>query len=276
MNKIKSIFAILLIITCCTACNGSINRDIRHAGFSMGGTFTCSDFFPKDKEDTSYKKIKYFTNTHLIDTNGEIYELSVSQPYQNGENCKKAKTDLKEKAIFDDKIIKATDSKYYYLVDQNNFLNYEEIPATDNSYYLYDLLLSGEDVVKVQTADSSSGLYYVLKDDGNVYAYTVTKENYNAPSVVSSVSIVFDKSTYDSNITDFNYAGNSLNTFIRTEESVYRMKIVNSKKCLKYADVACKYTMKKDDIFNEYKDTIIMYNGSMLITNYKQVFSVSE
>lgn len=276
MKRVKIILGLILIVMCCSACNGNINRDIRHAGFSMGGTFKCSYFFPKDKEDTNYKKIRYFTNTHAIDTDGRIYELSLTQSYQNGDNCKKAATDVMVKAIFDDKIVKGTDNKYYYLVDQNNTLNYEEIPSADNSYYLYDLLLSAEDIVKVSTANSSSGIYYLLKEDGNVYSYTVTRENYNSPAVVSSVSIVYDKNDFNGKIVDFHYAGNSLNTFVKTENDVYRMRITNSSECVKYADIKCKYKMEKDDIFNKYSDVIIVYNGNLLITNYKQMFSVVE
>ena len=32
--------------------------------------------------------------------------------------------------------------------------------------------------MKVVTANSSTGIYYVLKTDGNVYSYTISKDDY--------------------------------------------------------------------------------------------------
>ena len=59
-NIFKVMFVALFIVITCSACNGSVTRDIRHAGFSVGGEFTCNNFYPKDKNDTSYEKIRYF------------------------------------------------------------------------------------------------------------------------------------------------------------------------------------------------------------------------
>lgn len=274
-NIIKSSL-IVLVLVLCTACNGSVTRDIRHAGFSIDKKFICDSFYPADKEDTSYNKIRYFTDTHLIDRDGNIYELSLDKPYQNGQNCKKADTNITVKAIFDDKIIKGTDDKYYYLVSQNGVSSYSEIPKTDNSYELYNLVLKDVDVVKVVTANSSTGEYYLLKTDGNVYSYTIAKKDYNSPSKVTAISTVYNKNDYDSEIIDFNYAGNSLNTFIRTNNKVYRMHITNSEQCNKYADIACKYAMGEDQLFVEYPDRIIMFNGNRLITDYQQMFTVAS
>ena len=273
MNKKKIYLLIgsLIVLFSCTACKGSITRDIRHAGFSVGDTFTCERFYPKDDEDTSFEKIKYFTSGHVINSEGKIYELSLGQLYANNENCKEAETDLVVKAIYDDKIIKANDNHYYYLTASNNVQRYSVIPETDNSYELYNLLLREEDVVKVVTANSSTGLYYVLKTDGNVYGYIISKADYNSPSTVTSVSIIYNKNDYGSKIIDFGYAGDSLNTFIRTDEKVFRMKISNNEKCSKYADIKCEFQMVEDEIFNTYKDVIISYNGNILVTNYKQL-----
>ena len=68
----------------------------------------------------------------------------------------------------------------------------------------------------------------------------------------------------------------SLATFIKTEDKVYRMRISNSKECMKYADVDCIYEMKEDSMFDEYKDRIIAYNGALIITDYKQIFAVAS
>ena len=276
MKNVYKVLIVLLVVVLCTACNGSITRDIRHAGFSVSNKFVCDGFFPQDKEDTSYRKIRYFTGQHLIDVDGYIYELSLGQTYQNKQNCKEAETSIQVKAIFDDKIVKGMDDKYYYLIGQNDLSSYSEIPKTDNSYEVYNLSLKDVDIIKVVTANSSTGEYYLLKTDGNVYSYTITKKDYNSPSTVSSVSTVYNKNDYDSKIIDFNYAGNSLNTFIKTENKVYRFRITNSAECTKFADIECKYQLHEDPIFEQYKDKIITYNGSLLITDYNQVFTVSS
>lgn len=274
--KKKVLFILLFImILLCTACNGNVTRDIRHAGFSVSTEFKCDVVYPKSKNDTGYKKIKYFTSTNMIDSTGAIYEVSLSQVYENKMNCKKANTDILVKAIYDNKIIKATDNKYYYLSSENNANKYSVVPETDNSYELYNLLLKNDDVVKVVTADSSSGYYYILRDDGNIYSYKVSKDNYNSPLKITSISIVYDKSDYGSKIIDFNYAGQTASTYIRTEDKVYRMKVSNYDRCSKYADVACEYSFDEETVFEKYKDRIIIFNGSTLITDYKQVFTAN-
>ncbi len=270
----------LLVFCCvtllCSGCQGNITRDIRHAGFSMGDKFICSKFYPADKEDTNYEKIKYFIGSHIITDDGKIYELSLGQKFSNDENCREAKTPLVVKAIYDNKIVKGMDNQYYYLIASNDVVAYSLVPLTDNSYQIYDLLLKDESVIKVITANSSTGLYYVLKNDGNVYGYTISQANYNTPPAITSVTVVYNKNDYGSLIVDFNYAGETLNTFIKTEDKVYRMKITNSEKCNKYADVKCEFKMLEDEIFNKYKDVIISYNGNTLITNYEQMFNVAN
>ena len=39
------IIVVLLILVFCTACNGNVTRDIRHAGFNVGGNFICDDLY---------------------------------------------------------------------------------------------------------------------------------------------------------------------------------------------------------------------------------------
>ena len=76
-------------------------------------------------------------------------------------------------------------------------------------------------------------------------------------------------------IIDFGYAGDSLNTFVKTENKVYRMKITNADQCNKYADVVCKYAMEEDTVFQEYGDRVIFYNGNLLIVDYGRTFTVA-
>ena len=274
----KRVSVLLLVIICilCTGCNGTVTRNIRHAGFNVNGTFKCSRFFAQSKDEVASEKIAYLTTNNIINTEGKIYEVSLSQPYVNKENCKEANTSIRVKAIMNDTIVKGMDGNYYYLTTQNNVERYSKIPVTDNSYLIYDILLKGDDVVKVVTANGSTGLYYVLKTDGNVYGNVVSTKDYNSPPQLMSTMIVYSKSQYGARIIDFNYAGDSLATFIKTEDKVYRMRISNSKECMKYADVDCIYEMKEDSMFDEYKDRIIAYNGALLITDYKQMFAVAS
>ena len=277
MKKHFKLFVLLgLVLFGCCACDGDVTRAIRHDGFTVGNKFTCDQFFPKNKDDYSYDKIKYITGAHIINEDGRIFEISLDKPYENGQNCKDAGTGLVVKAIFDNKIIKATDNKYYYLLPQNNIEPYTLIPETDNSYLIYDLLLRQDDVVKVITANSSTGEYYILKEDGNVYSYTITRPDRNSPPVVSLVTVVYNKNDYGSQILDFNYAGPAPSTFVRTSEKIFRYRAVNLEKCTKYAEVECDYKMHVSDAFEEYGDRIIAFNGNLLITDYKQMFSVAN
>ena len=142
--KKKRVFKFMCLFLCVlflSGCDGSVTRDIRHAGFNIGGKFICNEFYPKDKEDTSYQKVLFMTGSHLINTDGDIYELSLSQTYQDGNNCRAADTMLKVKAIYDNSIFKATDNKYYYLVGQREAPAYSEILLEDRSYALIDTLL---------------------------------------------------------------------------------------------------------------------------------------
>ena len=137
------------------------------------------------------------------------------------------------------------------------------------------MLLKDIDIVKVTTVDSSNGIYYVLKTDGNIYSYKVSKADRDAPLTVSEMSIVYNESQYG-RIIDYNYAGENLGTFIRTENKMYRMRATNFEDCSKYADVKCTYELQEDPIFETYRDVIISYNGNMLITNYGQEFTVAS
>ena len=51
------------------------------------------------------------------------------------------------------------------------------------------------------------------------------------------------------------------------------MRVTNLEDCSKYADITCEYEMKEDPIFEQYKDRIISFNGSLLITDYKRTFT---
>ncbi len=260
-----------------SGCDGDVTRNIRHAGFNIDGEFKCDVVMPSDKKDTSYANIRYMTGGYMILEDGTIYELSLGQQYANKQNCKIADTSKRVVSIFDDKYFKSNDDKYYYLSTNEGTATYTEVPKTDNSYPLIDLILKDATNVKVVTGNNSSGEYYALKNSGDIYKYTITRNNQTRIETITNTSLVFDKKDYGgSKIIDFNYAGNSLGTFIKTSDKVYRMKISNADECNKYADIACKYKIMEDEIFQEYGDRIVFFNGSYLITDYGKKFSVSS
>jgi len=271
MKRYFQVFFVIAVLVLCSACEGDVTRALRHDGFSIGSEFTCSTFFG----DSASEKIKYLTANRIITQAGRIYEISMGQKYSNNENCKVADTGLKVVNIMDDSIFKADDGKYYSLFGQNNTDSYKEIPATDKMYAYYELLLKPEGTIKVVTADSSNGIYYVLKSDGNVYGVTISKADRNTVPAIIGTVLVYNRNDYGGGIVDFNYNGESSSTFVRTDSTVYRMKPTNLEECSKFADVKCNYQMMEASVFNEYKDYIAAYNGSTVITTYKKVFSVT-
>lgn len=278
MKKFVFIGGLLLFtIFFCCACDGDVTRALRHEGFAYGSEFVCDPFFPKDKEDTSYEKVKYLTGTHIINQQGKIYEVSLTQQYANQSNCRAVDTNIEVVAIFDNKIVKSTDGKLYYLYTDSNKGNaYAEVTAADNSYQLYELLLAPEGTVKVQTVDSSSGLYYVLRNDGNIYGFTVAKADRNAPLSIAGTSVVYNKNNYSGDIIDFLYSGNSSSTFVMTTDKAYKMSAENIDECSKFVDIACKYQMKEFSAYTEYRDYFVAYNGTTVITTYGRIFNVGK
>ena len=276
----KKGYMMLLILFLCifvSGCDGDVTRNIRHDGFSVDGEFSCDVVMPSDKKDTSYERIKYMTGSHMILEDGTIYELSLGQKYANGQNCKKAETDKKVVSIFDDKYFKSNDDKYYYFNSNGDIKAYTSMPNTDNSYILIDLLLKDATNLKVVTGNSSTGEYYALKNSGDIYKYVVIRNNQTRVETIMGTALTFDKKDYGGNkIIDFNYAGNSLNTYIKTNSSLYRMRMSNSDKCSKFADVACEYSMEEDEMYLEYGNRIIFFNGSLLITDYGRKFSLAS
>ena len=158
-NYFKMLILGVFVLMFCTACNGNVTRSIRHDGFAVSNKIKCEMFFHEG--DSSYNMIKFFTGSHIIDQNGKIYEVSLSQTYQNGQNCKDSGKNIIVKSIMDNNIVRGADNGYYYLNGSGQTSPYTKISESDNNYAVYNLLLSDPQVVKVVTADSSAGLYYV-------------------------------------------------------------------------------------------------------------------
>lgn len=275
----KKIFSLIFIISICllvTGCQGNITRGIRHAGFSIAGEFVCDFFVVKDEESLYFNKMKFLTSSFIVSENGDVYEISLGKQYSNKQNCQKSAFNKRVKGLFDNKVARADDGKFYYIAPDNNVILYSEVTVADNSYEIYDLLLKEEDVVKVVTVDKNSGIYYLLKTDGNIYKYVLSRADTKSPYKIDLKEVLYSSGTYGF-ITDFNFSYNSIMTnYIMTDTSLYRMKVVNLEACNSFADVTCKYEMGNDVGLLEYKKYISGFNGSMLITNYGKVFNVAN
>ena len=272
MKKIFMLSFIAFVICLCTACNGDVTRALRHEGFSVGGDFECEVFFREEGAE----KIRYLTGDRIITTEGKIYEISMGQTYSNKTNCKIADTNLRVASIFDNRYFRAEDNNYYTLSAENNTPAYTQVTSSDNNYAFYELLLKPQENIKVQTADSNNGIFYVLKNDGNVYGVTVVSANRNAPPTIAGSVIVYNSADYGGRIIDFNYNGDSGATFVRTDAKVFRMKSTNTDECSKFADIPCHYEMMEAPAFEENMEYITAYNGNTIITNYQKVFSVTN
>lgn len=275
MKKIGCLIGVGALTLLLTGCDGNVTRDIRHAGFSLSGEeFNCSTIIPSDDETKEVDKILYSNGSYAITEEGTLYELSLSQPYSNNENCKKVSFSVKVIAYMDDKILKGEDNKFYYALGTSSTSPLTEVTANDSNYQLYTLLLSGAQVKKAITVDSNKGIYYVLEEDGNVYQYTITRQDYNSPYILTDKTVVYDKTKYGE-IIDFNYAGESPTTYIKTKNEIYHMQATNEEECSKYADVACKYKMKLDETLTEHyvSQKIIYYGPNLILTDYKKQFT---
>ena len=271
--RFKIVILCLSILFVCSGCdmaNADTTRDIRHSGFSVSDTdIECPMLFSNDE---GYEKIKFFTTGYAITEEGNFYALSLGKVYKNGMNCKIPENfNKKVKAIIDNSVVKTTDGRYYYITSNSNSGAFSEVPLNDSNYSIYRILFNDASIVKAITVDSDLGYYYVLKTDGNVYNIVIG-ENDNGHYLASS-SIVYSKNAYDGNIIDFNYAGNSPSTYIRTDTKIFRMLPQNASECSTYADVFCEYKIELDSGLSGHIDKIVAFDGNYLITNYGKTFS---
>lgn len=270
-NKIKVVIVFLVVCFICTGCMGDVTRGIRHAGFTLSSNeFSCS-LLLSNTSDVTYQKLKYVSTTQAITSDGKIYDLSLGQKFSNEQNCKGSDFPRKVTAILDDSIVKGDDDNFYYLSGENM---YSQVSENDSSYGIYTVLFEDATVKRAITADGNNGVYLVLKSDGNIYKFVIVRNNTQSPYTLANSEIVYSKGRYGK-IIDFNYDQNNVSTYIRTEETLYRMKKTNADECDKYADVKCNFVMEEDSALMEYDNYIYGFNGQLLITSYGKVFNVA-
>lgn len=274
MKKIKLLSIFLLVLICCTGCvgNSEVTRDLRHAGYTLSSDeFSCEALIPKSGKE--YEVIKYLGSSYAITTTGVIYELSFGQMFSNNEYCMKNESAVNVKAIIGTEAYKGTDDKIYYLPSSTSGTAYTEVTSADSNYATYKYFFDDSNIVKVQSTGDST--YFVLKADGIVYKYVLEKNNSGIRLV--STEKVYSSESYGGDILDFNYAGeSSTSTYIKTDNSYYRVSAVNHDECSKYIDVVCEYTFGKDEYLTAHYDHIMAFNGSRIITDYLKVFNLSS
>ena len=281
MKKFKLILLLLVCSFVLTACTGTITRNLRKSGYSVGDKdFKCELLTPsKNKQEgKDFERIKFLTNSYAISTTGNVYELSLGGLFSNNMNCRKA-TRVQAVAIMDNSVIRDKDGKYYYLKQEGNgTLPYQEVTRDDKNYQLYDMLLRDTDVIKISTVNANAYNYYVLKTDGNIYNY-IFEEVGERDKILKfrSSSIIYAKSRFgNSPIIDFNYYGDSTATYFRTEKEIYRYAITNADQCNKYVDIPCQYELKIDEKLTEYQEHFLGYGGSIILTDYKRIFTLGS
>lgn len=274
MKKGKIIFLLIGVSLLITGCDGDITREIRHDDFTLQeNSFTCDELIGTKKERNT-TPLFYMNENFAITKKGEVYNISLTQPYTNKKNCKLSEFQQEITATFDQNVVKAVDGKIYYTPTNSGSNQFREILVTDNNYSLYTLFLNDPSILRVVTVDSNQGIYYVLKTDGNVYQEKVAKNSYQGNYTIVDNIIIYDSNQYGK-IIDFNYSESNRNTiFLKTENTYYRMYITNREECNKYADITCVYKLKKDKVLTKYYDSILYFNGSLLVMNYGRVFQV--
>lgn len=269
MKKLLKVGTVITLLICLTGCNGAITRDIRHQGYTVSDNeFVCN----KWQQD----KVIYTNGTYAITEDGNLYDVSLSQPYTNEENCKEISFTTKIIAYMDSNILKGEDNKFYYAPGTTTSTPLTEVTANDSNYQLYTLLLGEKEVKKVITIDANNGIYDVLKEDGTVTQYTIKRQDYNLPYIVTDQKEVYSSEDYGK-IIDFNYKEESKETYLKTNNAIYRMELTNEERCSEYADVECEYYLRKNETLTEYyNDNSILYYGSnLVITTYGKIFTLS-
>ena len=280
MKKVFILISILVISLVLTGCNGDVTRSLRQDGFSVNDSkFKCNllNLDGKEaKDENTSENIKFLVGDYAIGESGNIYQLSYDKLFSNDMNCKKV-AKIPTKAVFDESYILGEDGKYYYLnaQDGDTVVQFSEVPQEDENYQKLSLFFTG-DVKKAVTVNSNINSYYVLKDDGSIYNYVLTKDEQSKTFFVKSDNVQFTSNSYDGKIIDFYYAGDSTTTFFRTPTSIYRNLIGNEEECSKYVDVPCEYEIGVDTTLTENLDRIVIYNGKKLFTDYGRIFTLES
>lgn len=277
-NKLRLISILVIVCLILTGCDGTVTRKIRKDGYTVqDGKFICGFFLNKSKEANTTEKVRYLTDNYIISESGNVYEINYGGLFSNDMNCKKGGTldGYKVVAIMDQSIVKVSNGDYYYLSSKDEASKYTRVTASDENYQIYKLLMDEENVRKVITVNSSTHSYYILTSDGVIRNRVLYKKENSDNYEKKSETIEVERSTYGS-IIDFNYAGDSLATFYKTQDKIITVKVKNSKECNKYVDVPCVYEKTEDQVLNEYKDRIIAFNGNTVITDYGRVFNAGS
>ena len=275
-KKLGVFFLIISITFICSGCDmkyGKIIREIRHDGFNIvDRKFQCSAIDPLDP---NHEEIKFYSNNYAVTSLGRVYQLSFDKIFSNQTNCMLTNLSKPVNAIFDGQVFRTEDGMIYTFAFNNGKMEFFQLTADNKNFGIYNIILSDKNVVKVLTVDAKNNIYYVLKNDGNVYSYMLSQVN-DKQYGIAGINIIYNKNNFGGRITDFNYAGNSPLTYVRTENQIYRIKVTNGEQCTMYADIPCKYEMKLDETLSLYQDQIWIFNGTSLVTKFGKNFAAAS
>ena len=147
--------------------------------------------------------------------------------------------------------------------------------------------------IKIQTTPSTLG----IRGDNNIYGFVLWNKkpasSYEYDYVLYNNSVIFSVAP-DEVILDFYYTPNiyvsingfienyygyndediereKLKNFILTDKSFYRYKLVDEK-CEQYIDIECSYELVRDDELSKYRNDILFWDPSMIITSDGRIY----
>ncbi|MBE6158437.1 MAG: hypothetical protein E7159_01270 [Firmicutes bacterium] len=260
------------------------------------------------KCDALSKNIRYFnygnSNWFVTDDN-EVYVFSLYQLFSNGTNCKKI-NDKFDDIIFNDTEYNWNSTKGKYIGETVYYNEELEQVSVDTQNYLIvrDSLSRGmykeiiADLAAIKDSDYTryrkvnGCTAFGTKNDNNIYIFNLNPTlNYETleKSIISNEEVIYSVPK-DETILDFYYSskayakgcygGSSIDNieedigkkFIITDKAYYR-PLLKDESCLKYQDVECEYTWKKDEELSKIKDNILYRDESIIITKSGRIYN---
>lgn len=270
MKKIVILICLLLIFSGCekrSVDNNKSNNDVLSGDSdnikSRKINFACDDL--KNSE------ILFFDYTDLVLNNNRYSALiDTDKQYSNNQQCK----------LFSDKKIERvvlTASPWFrtiYFIDNKPYqISGDEFVLINKKYNEERYLMMTENNIKSfyyyseqhKNGDTLSN-YLALKDDGNVYFYTISNVN-GTYKITASSEIYYDSKIYGK--IDYFYfeKGHEDNDYviILSKNGLYTNEEVETEECKKYEDIKCEYSLVLNKDYFEISDKIIYFNKDIMV-----------
>lgn len=206
-----------------------------------------ANFEAKEIKCSILKENAYFNNNHFVNFNSkDIYYISFSKLFSNGENCKK---------VFEaENIIIGT--RGYGFVDSKNYLYISSPDIFDiinTKEEMNDLRINPtKDMIISETEGHTGTLIYIM-DNNQLNLY-----NYQGNYVVNIGNLQGEK------------ISNIYSSLIKSNKNFYQLKkrVINEEECETYLDISCQYEyyLEKNQILSNSYDDILGYASGEIIT----------